>query len=88
MEARITLLGADGGECSGNIEETTANLSELRTDRKLEPGQLLQLDCGGKILLGEVRACRAAECGYAAQIEVEHVVHSVELSRLLRALLE
>jgi hypothetical protein len=88
MEARVTLLGAAGEQCSGTIQATEADRSELLTDRKLEPGQLVQIECEGATLLGEVQACRPASGGYAVAVEVEHVVGAAQLAQLLRALSE
>lgn len=87
--ARVTLIGVEAQELYGEVRRIEGRRTEFVTDTPIQPGQVLKLEWGEMLLLGEVRACRPEDCRYSILVEMEHSVRSTqELARLARALLD
>jgi hypothetical protein len=77
-----------GEPAAATVRQIESTRTEVFTDKRVEPGDLVQIEWENTFVLGEVRTCRPDGAGYCLEVEIEHLLRPRELTQLLRVLLE
>jgi hypothetical protein len=85
----LTILGEPSAPCEGHVSSRTCAAIGLHSLVPARPGQAVKIERQASLFLGEVRACRPLDDGYALDIEIEHALYDTAgLARLAQKLLD